>query len=423
MSLNTIYLWEPEIFTGKVPSEDNSHQVAFELHQQYSHIPSHGKTLRAWLSLFADKICDPQNQSFFPEQTQQWIQSIKEEFSQNVCAVIQLKALAQDAQNDAVYRVFYEAVRETGVGFYEPNYNVWAIGELQSPENAVEQMLQPYLLEPLEVQQTKQLDAQPILAWEDGHFQAPKTMPEAEQLITHWFEHQAYTKDLQLDVFNIAHDFIANWGNLGRPELALDTGYRCFLLTQKQAGVFYQLKMVLRKLTVSPMLSFAMDFTDYFIPQHLQEQLPERLIFRLRSMDIYQCSTSGGRADVCFSLIGRWDSEADIQDFFRNLNAYINFIFFHLGQGRLQALQAWAYGDMPPDIRIDLDFRFELMMIALSQDTVQLERCYQNHKVLLTQNKARAHDLGLLEESYKFSQKLMKIVKDAGTGLQPYIKN
>ncbi|MCH7337677.1 hypothetical protein [Acinetobacter sp. NIPH 2699] len=423
MSLNTIYLWEPEIFTGKVPSEDHSYQVACELHQQYSHIPSHGKTLRAWLSLFADKICDPQNQSFFPEQTQQWIQSVKEEFSQNVCAIIQLNALAQDAQNDAIYRVFYEAVRETGVGFYEPNYNVWAIGELQSPENAVEQMLQPYLLEPLEIQQIKQLDAQPILAWEDGYFQAPKTMPQAEQLISQWFEQQAYTKNLQLDVFNIAHDFISNWGNIGRPELALDTGYRCFLLTQKQAGIFYQLKMVLRKLTVSPMLSFAMDFTDYFIPQHLQEQLPERLIFRLRSMDIYQRSTSNKRSDVCFNLMGRWDSEADIQDFFSNLNEYINFIFFHLGQGRLEALQAWAYGDMPPDMMIDLDFRFELMMIALSQDATQLELCYQNHKAILTKNKARAHDLGLLEDSYKFCQKLMKMVKDEGTGLPPYVKN
>ncbi|RZF50470.1 hypothetical protein EXE30_12930 [Acinetobacter halotolerans] len=423
MSLNTIYLWEPEIFTGKVPSEDNSYQVAFELHQQYGHIPSHGQTLRAWLFSFADKICDPQNQSFFPAQTQQWIQSIKEEFSQNVCAIIQLEALAQDAQNDAVYRVFYEAVRETGVGFYEPNYNVWAIGELQSPENAVEQMLQPYLLEPLQLQKVTALNVQPISVWEDEHFQAPKTMPEAEQLIRQWFEQQTYTKDLQLDVFNIAHDFISNWGNLERPELALDAGYRCFLLTQKQAGVFYQLKMVLRKLTVTPMLSFAMDFTDYFIPQHLQDQLPERLIFRLRSMDIHQPSTSSKRSEVCFPLIGRWDSEADIQDFFKNLNEYINFIFFHLGQGRLETLQAWVYGDMPSDMIIDLDFRFELMMIALSQDVEQLELCYQKQKALFTQNKARAHDLGLLEESYKLCQKLLKIVEDEGTALQPYIKN
>ena len=75
---------------------------------------------------------------------------------------------------------------------------------------------------------------------------------------------------------------------------------------------------------------------------------------------------------------------------------------------------------MPADIKIDLDFRFELMMIALSQDEDYLGERYQHHKTLLTLNKARVHDLGLLEDSYKFCQKLIKIVKDGGTALQPY---
>ncbi|MGA6136006.1 hypothetical protein [Acinetobacter sp. TUM15071] len=420
MLLNTIYLWEPEIFTGKVPAEDDSQQVAFELHQQYRNIASHGKTLQAWLDLFSYKICDPQYQLYFSEQTQQWVQGIKDRFAQGLCASVQLDVLAHEAQNDAVYRVFYEAVHETGIGFYEPNYNVWAIGELQSPENAVSNMLQPYLLEPLKIKEPESISEPKNQL---NHFQIPQSMPEAEQLISQWFEQQSYAQHLKLDVFNVAHDFISNWGNIGRPELALDTGYRCFLLTQKQLGIFYQLKMVLRKLTVSPMLSFAMDFTDRFIPDQLQEQLPERLIFRLRSMDVHKNTGQKNNVEPSFALMGRWDTQTDIQDFFTNLDAYINFIFSNLGQGRLEVLQAWAYGDMPADIKIDLDFRFELMMIALSQDQLYLQERYQQHKALLMQSNARASDLGLLEESYILCQKLLKIVAEAGTGLQPYVKN
>lgn len=422
MLSNTIYLWEPEIFTGKVPAEDDSYQVAFELHQQYRNISSHGRTLQAWLELFSNKIGDPQYQSYFSEQTLQWVQEIKNKFAQGICASIQLETWASEAQNDAVYRVFYEAVHETGIGFYEPNYNVWATGELQSPENAVSHMLQPYLLEPLHTQQIEALvEPEPVKV--AGELPAPQNMPEAEQLISQWFEQQFYTQQLSLNVFNVAHDFISNWGNIGRPELALDTGYRCFLLTQKQLGVFYQLKMVLRKLTVSPMLSFAMDFTDRFIPQQLQEQLSERLIFRLRSMDVHKNTGQKYHAEPCFALTGRWDTQADIQNFFKNLDDYINFIFSNLGQSRLEVLQAWAYGDMPEGIKIDLDFRFELMMLALSQDELYLQERYQYHKTVLTQNHARSSDLGLLEESHNFCQKLVRIVTEAGTGMQPYIKN
>lgn len=423
MSSNTIYLWEPEIFTGKVPAEDDSYQVAFELHQQYCHTPSHGKTLLKWLDYVAGKISDPQYQCFFSVRVQQWLDHVQQQFSENLCAIMPIDGFMLDTtQNDAIYRVFYEAVHETGVGFYEPNFNIWAIGELQSPENAVEHMLQPYLLEPLDVQSLKLEQTETVAAWQMPDFQIPHNMSAAEQFMCQWFEQQTYTKDLKLDVFNIAHDYISNWGNIGRPELALDTGYRCFLLTQKQIGVFYQLKMVLRKLTVSPMLSFAMDFTDRFISQYLQEQLSERLIFRLRSMDIYHYSEDKGRSDLCFSLIGRWDTVSDIQDFLKNLDAYINFIFFHLGQGKLDALQAWAYGDMPAGLMIDMDFRFELMMFALSLDEEYLIERYEEYREQFTRSNARAHDLGLLEESYSFCQKLMKIVESEGTALKPYVR-
>ncbi len=422
MLSSTIYLWEPEIFTGKVPAEDDSHQVAFELHQQYCNISSHGKTLQAWLLLFSNKICDPQYQAYFSEPTQQWVEKIKQQFAQGIGASVRLDALIQEAENDAVYRVFYETVQETGIGFYEPNYNVWAIGELQSPENAVSHMLQPYLLKPLELKQIQVVEEvkSPL---QTGNFDIPHNMAAAEQLISQWFEQQEDTQHLKLDVFNVAHDFISNWGNIGRPELALDTGYRCFLLTQKQLGVFYQLKMVLRKLTISPMLSFAMDFTDRFIPDHLQEQLSERLIFRLRSMDVHQRTIGKHSSEPCFFLTGRWESKDNIQDFFQNLDAYIHFIFSNVGRGKLEALQAWAYGDMPADFTVDLDFRFELMMIALSQDHDYLNERYQFYKQAFTQHNARTRDLGLLEESYTFCQKLIVIGKEAGTGLQPYLKN
>ncbi len=421
MLSDTIYLWEPEIFTGKVPSEEDAHQVAVELHQQYCNISSHGKTLQAWLNLFASKICDPQYQAYFSEPARQWVQQIRQQFDQGVCASVRLNALVQEAQNDAIYRVFYEAVQQSGVGFYEPNYNVWAIGELQSPENAVTHMLQPYLLHPLELKPVQVVE-ETRSCLDTGEFEMPHNMAAAEQLIGQWFEQQDVTRHLKLEVFNVAHDYISNWGNIGRPELALDTGYRCFLLTQKQLGVFYQLKMVLRKLTISPMLSFAMDFTDRFIPQHLQEQLSERLIFRLRSMDVHRRLMGQYNSEPCFALTGRWESKADIQEFFKQLDAYIHFIFSNIGKGRLEVLQAWAYGDMPADFTVDLDFRFELMMIALGLDDDYLNERYQFHKQAFTRHNARTRDLGLLEESYKFCQKLMLIVEEAGTGLQPYLK-
>ncbi len=247
MLSNTIYLWEPEIFTGKVPAEDDSYQVAFELHQQYRNISSHGRTLQAWLELFSNKIGDPQYQSYFSEQTLQWVQEIKNKFAQGICASIQLETWASEAQNDAVYRVFYEAVHETGIGFYEPNYNVWATGELQSPENAVSHMLQPYLLEPLHTQQIEALvEPEPVKV--AGELPAPQNMPEAEQLISQWFEQQFYTQQLSLNVFNVAHDFISNWGNIGRPELALDTGYRCFFIDAKTTGCFLSVKNGAKKI-------------------------------------------------------------------------------------------------------------------------------------------------------------------------------
>lgn len=442
MSLNTIYVWEPEIFTGKVPAEDASQQVAYKLHQQYRAIPSHGKTLKAWLSLFADKIYDPQYQSYFSEQAQKWIATIQNRFNEEIYAVVELEPLENLEQNDALYRVFYETAYASGIGFYEPNYNVWAVGDLQSPENAVTTMLQSNILEPLQGQQ-QQLQVSPIQTQDEqvqaetatvlpvqdqpintktDHFEIPKDIQQAEQLIRHWLEHKSNAKHLKLDIFNIAHDFISNWGNLEHPELAADTGYRCFLLSQEQAGVFYQLKMIIRKLTTAPMLSFAMDFTDRFIPDHLQGQLSERLIFRLRALDVRKKSTGKGGTELSFNLSGKWDNQTHIKDFLNNLDAYIDFIFLHLGQGKIETLQAWAYGDLPPELVIDLDFRFEMMMFALSLDNEQLEKCYQKHKQQLLQNKARAHDLGLLEEHYKFCQKLMKIVENEGTAYYLILK-
>ncbi|MFW2162585.1 hypothetical protein ACG93T_14580 [Acinetobacter beijerinckii] len=419
MLLNTIYLWEPEIFTGKVPAEDDSHQAALELHHQYGKISSHGKTLKAWLDLFSGKICDPEYQNYFTDQTQQWVSSLKEQFSQGLFASVQLDVLALEAQNDALYRVFYEAVHATGVGCYEPNYNIWAIGELQSPQDAISTMLQPYLLAPLIAKQTETHMVDKV-AINRSEFQIPQNMNEAEQLMRKWFQEQSYTRDLKLNVFNIAHDYISRWGSVEHPERSIDTGYRCFLLTQQYDGIFYQLKLVLRKLTISPMVSFAIDMTNRFIPTELQEQIPERLIFRLRPVDVVSLDQFSQKDKLSFDLSGRWDSTDDIHKFFSQLDAYINFIFSNLGHGNIDNLQAWAYQVMPLHQRVDLDFRVELMMIALSQDHDFLNERYQFYKTLFIQNNLRAHDLFLLEDSYKCCQKIIAIVQNERTCLSPF---
>lgn len=75
---------------------------------------------------------------------------------------------------------------------------------------------------------------------------------------------------------------------------------------------------------------------------------------------------------------------------------------------------------MPSNQRVDLDFRVELMMIALSQDHDFLNERYQFYKTLFIQNNLRAHDLVLLEDSYKCCQKIIAIVQNERTCLSPF---
>lgn len=175
------------------------------------------------------------------------------------------------------------------------------------------------------------------------------------------------------------------------------------------------------------MVSFSMDLTSHFIPKEQQELLKAKLTFRLLDQDIRTpVLTEQGYLKLKYYLTGRWDNKASIQKFFSGFDGYVSFIFAHLGNGNLKELQAWAYGDMPENTTIQLNFYYELMMIAVSLDKPYLQERYQYHKDIILMKDQELpgviNELNTLERDYIFLKELMPIIQEAGTALPPYQK-
>ncbi|MCY6412706.1 hypothetical protein QTA56_11295 [Acinetobacter sp. VNH17] len=409
MSLGAIYLWEPEIFTGDLPDINDSERAAYDLYQQHRNTASEGKTLQAWIDYIAIKVTDPQYSEFFSDEIQEWMVGLQQGLKAQPRAMLELEHFDILAQGDALYRVFYEAVQASGVGFYEPYFAVWGMGLLQTPFGAVEQVLASFL-KPLSTQaQTFNLE----------DIEPPRNIKKAEELVRLWTAQHPYAKNLKLYIYNIGHDFINPWRNIEHPELAPDEGYRSCLFIDEVKGIFYQLKMSFGKLTKSPMVSFSMDLTSHFIPKEQQEALQEKLIIRLLDQDIRTpVLNEQGYLELKYYLTGRWDNRTSIQKFFRGFDGYVSFIFAHLGNGNLKELQAWAYGDMPEGLIIQLYYKTRMMIYAVSLDQDALDQCYEQSKKEFSEEK----ELFYLEQNYLFYNDILKIVQEAGTALPPYQK-
>lgn len=411
MSLGAIYLWEPEIYTGQVPDLDHSERAAYDLYQQYRRSKGSGKALVAWAEVFATKVNDPKYEDYFSQDVADWTNDLSERLRNDPQAIIELEHFDVTAQGDALYRMFYEAVQSSGVGFYEPRFGVWGSDGRQSPSGAVAEVLSSFLL-PLS------LDAP---TFDLHNIVPPRNLKKATELTTQWFAHHPYAKHLKLHVFNTDHDFINTRYNKDDPELAPDKGYREFILTDEIKGVFYQIKLFIDRLTTAPMVSCGLNLTDHFIPKYLQTSLSSKLVVFL---DPSQIRINEEKRRLLFPLTSRWDSQMSINQFFKNFNGYLNFVLSYMGRGQLQALQAWAYGDMPEGVIVLLDDINELLIIALSLDHVYLQQRYEHHKqAILAQDQSLPgviSALNNLEEKYIFYQELMQIVKEAGTALPPY---
>ncbi|WP_228199188.1 hypothetical protein [Acinetobacter cumulans] len=126
MSLGAVYLWEPEV-TAKIPNLNESERTAYELYQKHRNTPAKGRKIKDWAEFMLNKVTDDAYSDYFTEETKQWCINIQQEILAEPRAVLELDHFDHIAQGDALYRVFYEAVRETGVGFYEPRFAVWGI--------------------------------------------------------------------------------------------------------------------------------------------------------------------------------------------------------------------------------------------------------------------------------------------------------
>lgn len=136
------------------------------------------------------------------------------------------------AQGDALYRVFYEAVQASGVGFYEPYFSVWGVGNLQMPAGAVEGVLTSSL-KPLTT------DSQ---IFDLENIEPPRNIKKAEELVRLWAAQHPYAKNLKLHIYNTGHDFIHIWGNTEHPEQAPDKGYRVCSFIDEVEGIFTNYK-------------------------------------------------------------------------------------------------------------------------------------------------------------------------------------
>ncbi|MDV2468747.1 hypothetical protein QR674_07100 [Acinetobacter chinensis] len=180
MSLGAVYLWEPEV-TGKFPNLNETERTAYELYQKYRNTSPKGKKIRDWAEFMVNKVTDDAYSDYFTEETKQWCVNLQQNLLADPCAVLELDHFDHIAQGDALYRIFYEAVRETGVGFYEPRFAVWGFSVLQVPDNAVAQVLKSHLA-PLNTEQQRfDLDS----------IEAPRNIKKAEELFQLWCSHHS----------------------------------------------------------------------------------------------------------------------------------------------------------------------------------------------------------------------------------------
>ncbi|MFH7767642.1 hypothetical protein [Acinetobacter sp. BSP-28] len=167
----------------------------------------------------------------FPEETKQWCVNLQQALLADPCAVLELDHFDHIAQGDALYRVFYEAVKETGVGFYEPRFAVWGFSILQVPDEAVAQVLTSYLKPLSSEQQSFDLE----------NIEAPRNIKKAEELFHLWCSQHPLLKKYELHIFCKKYDFMELDENDSDAKTAVNNTHRFFNFICETRNIFYQL--------------------------------------------------------------------------------------------------------------------------------------------------------------------------------------
>lgn len=412
MSLSTIYLWEPEI-TGKFPNLNESERTAYELYQKHRNTPARGRKIRDWAEFMVSKVADDAHSDYFTAETKQWFVNFQQELLVKPCAILELDNFDHIAQGDALYRVFYEAVKETGVGFYEPRFAVWGFSILQVPDDAVTQVLKSYL-KPLSSEQQ---------SFDLNNIEAPRNIKKAEELFQLWCLHHSLLKNVELHTFYNKYNFIDPTYNKPDAKTAVDSKLRFFNFICETQNIFYQLQFILWGFNESHKIDFTLDMSNHFLTPELQEKFGKKLKFRIDIPDIRDTTRkSHGTYDLNFDFIRcKWESAYGVKKFFQEFDKFVRFLHKYFANGDLQSLQAWAYGDAIDDILVQMHWSQELMIIALGLDKDYLDKRYQFHQEILS-NEKRDSELVYLNDSYKEYFLLMDLVREAGTPLPPYQK-
>ncbi|NNP69063.1 hypothetical protein [Acinetobacter sp. Ac_5812] len=415
MSSGAIYLWEPEIFTAQIPSLNESERVAYELYQQHRDTPAAGKKLQDWAEYMVQKVTNSDYSEYFSKEVQQWCINLQHGLTAEPCAILELEHFDIVAQGDALYRVFYEAVQNSGVGFYEPRFSVWGVSLVQVPDHAVTAVLRSFL-KPLSAEQQY---------FELDKIEAPRNIKKAEELFKLWCLHHPILKNLELHRFYSKYDFIEPRWNEPDAETSINSGMRYFIFINKKQNIFYQLKFSLKSLSKFPNIDLTLDLTNHFLTEEMKHKFAKKLKIRIDIPDIRnnKIKSVGTKYPygLDFDFVRRWENSYDIKIFFQEFDRFINFLHQHFANGNLRSLQTWAYGDVIDHILVQMHWSQELMIIALGLDKDYLEKRYQYHCEIL-RNEKKDSELDYLNNSYAEYKVLMILVEEAGTALPPYQK-
>lgn len=411
MSLGAIYLWEPEIFTGNLPDLNDSERAAYDLYQQHRDTPACGQKLQDWAEYMVQKVTNSDYSEYFSKEVQQWCINLQHGLTTAPCAILELEHFDIVAQGDALYRVFYEAIQVSGVGFYEPRFAVWGEDAIQVPVNGVAAVLNSFLKPLSSEQQSFNLE----------QIEAPRNMEKAEELFRLWCLQHPILKNLELHRFYNIYDFIEPRWN--KPDAEIFNDYwRNFIFIKEKQHIYYQLKFILSGLTKSPNISFSMDLTNHFLIDKIKEKFGKQLTYSLSPLvirDIKKKSLGTKYAyGLNFDFVCRWENSNDIKVFFQEFNRFIDFLYKHFSDGNLKSLQTWAYGDTIDNILVQMNWSQELMFIALGLDREYFEERYQYHLEILKGTSSEE----FLNRVYGEYKVLMDLIEEAGTALPPYQK-
>lgn len=191
--------------------------------------------MRDWAESMVSNVTDDAYSDYFTEETKQWCVNLQQSLLADHCAVLELDHFDHIAQGNALYRVFYEGIQETGVGFYEPRFAVWGFSVLQVPDEVVALVLKSYLKPLSSEQQSFDLD----------NIEAPRNIKKAEELFQLWCLEHLLLKNYELHIFCKKYDFMEPHGNDSDAKTAVNNTHRFLNFICETRNIFYQFQFIL----------------------------------------------------------------------------------------------------------------------------------------------------------------------------------